>query len=90
MHESDKQELRRVVLRVLQKDFHSLSAAQFENWTKQVLTKLDGLEQDMDQLNQRVTDLQQHLARLEGDANGSGALAGARTPPVRSKGDGDG
>jgi len=29
----------------------------------------------MDQLNQRVTDLQQHLARLEGDANGSGANA---------------
>ncbi len=70
MHESEKQELRRVVLRVLQKDFHSLSAAQFENWTRQVLTKLDGLEQNIEQLNQRVTEMQQHLARLEGEANG--------------------
>ena len=65
MHESDKQELRRVVLRVLQKDFHSLTAAQFENWTKQVLTKLDGLEQTLTQLNQRLDELQQHLVRLE-------------------------
>lgn len=68
MHESDKQELRRVVLRVLQKDFHSLSAAQFENWTKQLLSKLDGLEQHMAQINQRLDALQQHVARLESAA----------------------
>ncbi len=65
MHASDKQELRRVVLRVLQKDFHSLTAAQFENWTKQVLTKLDGLEQNMAQLHQRLDELQQHVVGLE-------------------------
>lgn len=64
MHESDKQELRRVILRVLQKDFHSLTTAQFENWTKQVLTKLDGLEQNMAHLHQQLDALQQHVAQL--------------------------
>lgn len=64
MHESDKQELRRVILRVLQKDFHSLTTAQFENWTKQVLAKLDGLEQNMTHLHQRLDALQQQVAQL--------------------------
>jgi len=64
MHESDKQELRRVMMRVLQKDFHSLTTAQFENWTKQVLAKLDGLEQNMAHLHQRLDALQQQVAQL--------------------------
>jgi hypothetical protein len=65
MHESEKQELRRVILRVLQKDFHPLTAAQFENWAKQLLTKLDGLEQHVAQLDER-------LARLESAAPPNG------------------
>ena len=68
MHESDRQELRRVVLRVLQKDYHGLSTAQFENWAKQLLTKLDGLEQHVAQLNERLAVMEQHVARLEAAA----------------------
>ncbi len=67
MHESEKQELRRVMLRVLQKDFHPLTAAQFENWAKQLLIKLDGLEQHVAQLNERVARLE-GAARLNGQA----------------------
>jgi hypothetical protein len=66
MHESDKQELRRVVLRVLQKDFHGLTAAQFESWAKQVLAKLDRVEQNTAQLAERLNALQARVDRLEG------------------------
>ena len=72
MHESDKQELRRVVLRVLQKDYHGLSTAQFESWAKQLLTKLDGLEQHVAQLNERLAVMEQHVIRLEAAAPPNG------------------
>jgi hypothetical protein len=68
MHESERQELRRVVLRVLQKDFHALTTAQFENWTKQVLAKLEGLEQHLTRLDERLAALEQQAARPQGAA----------------------
>jgi hypothetical protein len=68
MHESDKQELRRVILRVLQKDFHSLTAVQFESWAKQVLTKLDRVEQNTAQLAERLNALQARVDQLDGAA----------------------
>ena len=70
MHESDKAELRRLILRVLQKDFHAVSPTQFEQWSKQVLAALSALEQSLAQTNARLTALEAQLARLEG-ATGS-------------------
>lgn len=68
MHESDKAELRRLILRVLQKDFHAVSPTQFEQWSKQVLAALSALEQSLAQTNARLTALEAQLARLEGAA----------------------
>jgi hypothetical protein len=68
MHESDKAELRRLIYRVLQKDFRAVSPAQFEQWSKQVLGALAALEQSMALTHTRLAALEAQLARLEGGA----------------------
>jgi hypothetical protein len=65
MHDSDKQELRRVVLRVLQKDFPALTTTQFERWARQVVDQLDRVEQHSARLVERVNALEQRVERLE-------------------------
>jgi hypothetical protein len=77
MHENERQELRRVVLRVLQKDFHSLTTAQFENWTRQVLAKLDALEQRLARLDERLDALEQRAAPPPGAAPANGSALAA-------------
>ncbi|MCC7362313.1 MAG: hypothetical protein IT317_22725 [Anaerolineales bacterium] len=71
MHESDKAELRRLIARALQKDFHTVTPAQFEQWSQQVLAALAALEHSLAQANARLAALEARLARLEGGPGGA-------------------
>jgi hypothetical protein len=68
LHESDKHELRRTLLRVLQKDFHALSLAQFQHWADQMLSRLDHLTREVGLLTARVAELEQKLAQRDAPA----------------------
>jgi hypothetical protein len=68
LHESDKHELRRTFMRVLQKDFHPLSLSQFQHWAEQMLGRLDHLTREVGLLTARVAELEQQLARRDAPA----------------------
>jgi hypothetical protein len=65
LYESEKLEIRRILLRVLQKDFHALSLAQFEHWSQQMLSRLDHLNREVGLLTARVAELEQQLAQRD-------------------------
>jgi hypothetical protein len=69
LHESDKNELRRTLLRVLQKDLHVLSLAQFQHWADQMLARLDHLTHEVSLLTARMAELEQKLAQHEAPAD---------------------
>jgi hypothetical protein len=75
LRDSDLLELRRTLLRVLQKDFHALSRGQFEQWAQQILAHLDGLTHEVSLLTARVAELEQQLGQRTSPPDGAAAIS---------------
>ena len=75
MHDSEKLEFRRVMARAL-KDAHIVTTPTFEQWTRQMLIRLDQMEIHLARMTQQMEEMKK---RLEAAEQG-GAPAAPSTP----------
>ncbi len=64
MHDSEKLELRRAVTRAL-KEAHVLTAPTFDQWTRQMLIRLDQMEISLQRMTQQLEEMKRRLEAAE-------------------------
>jgi hypothetical protein len=66
MHDSEKLELRRAITRAL-KEAHVVTAPTFEQWTRQMLIRLDQMEISLQRMTLQLEEMKQRLEATEND-----------------------
>jgi hypothetical protein len=64
MHDSEKLEFRRVMARAL-KDAHIVTTPTFEQWTRQMLIRLDQMEIHLARMTQQMEEMRKRLEEVE-------------------------
>jgi len=79
MHDSEKLEIRRALSRAL-KEAHVITTSTFEQWTRQMLIRLDQMEVNLARMTQQMEDMKKRLEEAEA------SHPPHDTPPPASKG----
>jgi hypothetical protein len=76
MHDSEKLELRRAITRAL-KEAKVVTAPTFEQWTRQMLIRLDQMEISLQRMTLQLEEMKQRLEAAEQGRANSSAPPGA-------------